>query len=162
MFLQTWVTFALWLLDPGYWTVYRCFNQIATKVCSESGAQCWGYSDGQKLGRNIAFWGGRYIWEKTFSSTALVNNVKTGAEVLKNCKDLYSSRWRNKDLWVCEVWMEVWRMCGNVKDGMVVGKSSGTGPLAIGSHLQKTEPWEWPGWVTCWAVAGTLEATLTR
>lgn len=49
MFLQTRVIFALWLLYLGYWTVYRCFNQIATKVCSESGAQCWGSSDGQKL-----------------------------------------------------------------------------------------------------------------
>lgn len=109
MFLHTRVTVALWLLDPAFWTSADALTReppkCAVRVCSVLGP-----SDGQKL-VGVLHAVGKIQMGKTFSSTAMVDSVKTGAEVLKNCKDLCSSRWRKKDLWVCEVWMEVWRMC---------------------------------------------------
>lgn len=50
-----------------------------------------GPSDGQKL-VGVLHAVGKIQMGKTFSSTAMVDSVKTGAEVLKNCKDLCSSR----------------------------------------------------------------------
>lgn len=60
--------------------------KCAVRVCSVPGP-----SDGQKL-VGVLHAVGKIQMGKTFSSTAMVDSVKTGAEVLKNCKDLCSSR----------------------------------------------------------------------